>query len=747
MSDYAKTVSESIIRQLEQGTAPWLKPWQAGQRYLPFNAVSGNPYKGMNAVWLLSVAEARGYGDTRWMTYKQATSLDTQVNKGEKGTVIQFWKWQDEILKLDENGQPVLDEKGKPIKVTVRLQRPKVRSAVVFNADQISGLPPMELKTALTEWERHTEAESILKETGAIIQHAAGDRAFYRPSTDSITLPLREQFPTADRYYATALHELGHWSGHESRLNRDLRHPFGSMGYAKEELRAEIASLMLGEQLGIGHDPGQHVAYISSWIQALQEDPREIFRASTDAERIVQYLRGREIQQEQSQEHSISPIQAPVLAIEPKEPVMLNQPTERLYLNVPYAEKNQAKAKGAIWDREVKSWYIGPHGDTEELITRWGKQESVIQPQLDPATEFAQALQEAGLLLPGIPIMDGGLHRVPVEGDPSGERSGAYVGFTDGHPAGYIQNHKTGLETTWKSSQRTPILSDKDREGLEVEAAQKRVLRAKEREALAIETAGLVEAHWQAAAPAHSHPYLSAKGVQAHGLRVNALGALALTGGKLDEPPQLWSKPGELLVPVLDENGRFWAAQTIDASGRKSFPRGGKLEGGHFPIGNLTASETILIAEGYATAATLHELTGLPVIVAFNSGNLPTVAEIYRKKFPEKILVIAGDNDHTKPIEKNVGRLKAQEAAQRVGGFAMLPEFDKGTSGSDWNDFRKAQGTQATQARLQLGVNQAKAQKQASQEHQPSLEKEKRVSMAKAPEKTLVQTGGRSLTR
>lgn len=747
MSDYAKSVSEYIIRQLEQGTAPWLKPWQAGERYLPFNAVSGNAYKGMNAVWLLAVAEFRGYGDTRWMTYKQATDLDAQVNKGEKGTMIQFWKWQDEILKRDEAGNPVLEEDGKPVKVLVRLQRPQVRSAIVFNAQQISGLPALEVKAAMNEWERHAEAEAILKESGAIIQHVGGDRAFYRPSSDSITLPLREQFPTADRYYATALHELGHWSGHESRLNRDILHPFGSIGYAKEELRAEIASLMMGEQLGIGHDPAQHTAYIASWIQALQEDPREIFRASADAERIVHYLHGREMHQEQTQEQFSVPqqqIQVPVLAIEPKEPAM----PERVYLDVPYAEKNQAKALGAAWDREAKAWYVGPKGDKEALLARWGKANTVTQPELDPFTEFAQALEGAGLLLQGIPIMDGELRRVSVEGDAKGERSGAYVGFTDGRPAGYIQNHKTGLETTWKATQRTPLLTNQDRERLEAEATEKRTIRANEREALATQTAALVETHWLTGEPATSdHPYLAAKGVQAYGLRINTLGTLALSGGKTDETPQQWSNTGELLVPVLDQTGRFWAAQSIDASGRKSFPRGGKLQGGHCPIGDMSKSDTILIAEGYATAATLHQLTGLPVIVAFNSGNLPTVAGLYREQYPEKILVMAGDNDHLKPPEKNVGRLKAQEAAQMVGGMALLPDFEKDAPGSDWNDFWKAKGTPHTQAALQLGINRAKTQKQVSQEHQQALEKQIKVSLTLAPEKLQVQAEGRSLNR
>src|SRR4051794_37489157 len=96
-TDYAESVSQSIIRQLEMGTAPWVKPWKAGERYMPYNPTTGNNYQGINAVWLLSVAEARGYADSRWLTYKQCGGVDAQVNKGEKGTTIQFWKWHDEI--------------------------------------------------------------------------------------------------------------------------------------------------------------------------------------------------------------------------------------------------------------------------------------------------------------------------------------------------------------------------------------------------------------------------------------------------------------------------------------------------------------------------------------------------------------------------------------------------------------------------------------------------------------------------
>lgn len=120
----------------------------------------------------------------------------------------------------------------------------------------------------------------------------------YRPSTDSIHLPLKEQFSSAGDYYSTLLHELAHWTGHVSRLNRNLSDPFGSIGYAREELRAEIASMITGSELGIGYDPGQHAAYAASWIQILEDQPLEIFRAAADGEKIHTYLQS--LQQQQS---------------------------------------------------------------------------------------------------------------------------------------------------------------------------------------------------------------------------------------------------------------------------------------------------------------------------------------------------------------------------------------------------------------------------------------------------------------
>lgn len=296
---FHQQVAEKIIEQLKAGTAPWQKRWEVGTCHVPQNAINGRRYRGINNIWL----QSQGHSDPRWMTYKQAASVGAQVRKGERGTVVEYWKFTEEVNKTDDKGKEILGDDGKPIKKIVRLERPRVFHAVVFNAAQIDGLPPLEAKAL--EWDPNEKAEQILKNSGANIQNRAGDRAFYSLSKDSITLPLKEQFLDDGGYYATALHELGHWTGHESRLARDLQHPFGSAGYAREELRAEIASMMLSQELGVAFDPGQHVSYVESWVAVLESEPMEIFRAAADAEKIQGYVMTLSQQQEQQEEQTM----------------------------------------------------------------------------------------------------------------------------------------------------------------------------------------------------------------------------------------------------------------------------------------------------------------------------------------------------------------------------------------------------------------------------------------------------------
>ncbi|SUA67683.1 ArdC family protein [Oligella urethralis] len=302
---FAEQFSEKIIEMLEAGTAPWQKPWD-GQSAQPaaFNAVTGHEYQGANKMWL----SIQPFNDPRWMTFNQAKSEGWSVKKGSKGTAIQVFITDQEKVKRDEQGKPVKDEQGQDLKEKERLKRPLVRTFYVFNAEQIEGIPELKVEPQPEQqWEPLKRAEVLLKESGAEIEHLAIDKAFYRPSQDKIVLPMPQQFDDAGKYYATALHELGHWTGHPSRLDRPLVSGFGTPDYAREELRAEIASMMVGQELGIKHDPEQHVSYVGAWIKALKEDPQEIVRACADAEKIKTFVMQFDLEKNQVLDAPVKP--------------------------------------------------------------------------------------------------------------------------------------------------------------------------------------------------------------------------------------------------------------------------------------------------------------------------------------------------------------------------------------------------------------------------------------------------------
>jgi putative DNA primase/helicase len=391
-----------------------------------------------------------------------------------------------------------------------------------------------------------------------------------------------------------------------------------------------------------------------------------------------------------------------VMPVATARPESSEQVPGRVYLAVPFSEKNEAKTLGARWDKAARCWFAPPGVDPTPF-GRWRQQPVSRQLPEDPRLEFADALQTAGLLLGGLPVMDGKLHRVRVKGDKAGSRSGAYLGHLDGHPSGFMQNFRAGIKENWKSQLPREALSGADRARLLAEAAEKKRVRHEQRREIAAEAARLVEAYLdgmpQLGASA-VHPYLERKGVGAHGVYLNTAGPLTLFAG--EDRPQLWSAKGELIVPICDLDGALLGAQSIAADGRKSITRGAAIVGGHHLIGELAADGQLMIAEGYATAATLHEATGLPVAVAFHSGNLKPVAAAYRDRFPDLHIYIAGDNDHRAERElgpdgrprQNVGRVKAETAAAAVDGVAMLPSFGPDDDGSDWNDLANALGGQ-----------------------------------------------------
>lgn len=290
--DFRQEVTDRIIGMLESGVAPWQKPWNPGEASvgMPKNPTTDRNYRGGNALHLMATALQRGYNDPRWMTYKQASDQGWQVRRGEKGTQIEFW----EVKPAEREASPGdgADRNNARNGRDGRDSRLVHRVYTVFNARQIDGVPEYQPKRP-TPFEVVNSAEKILDNSGANINHDQGDRAFYNRASDSIHLPPKEAFKDAAGYYGTALHELAHWTGHPSRLDRptlNTSYRFGDTNYAKEELRAELASVFLAAERGIPHDPEQHAAYVGSWIKSLRQDKNEIFRAAHDASLATDYL-------------------------------------------------------------------------------------------------------------------------------------------------------------------------------------------------------------------------------------------------------------------------------------------------------------------------------------------------------------------------------------------------------------------------------------------------------------------------
>ncbi|WCB46506.1 zincin-like metallopeptidase domain-containing protein [Nitratidesulfovibrio vulgaris] len=744
---FHEAFAEKVIESLEQGVAPWQKPWKAGMYAVPFNPISGTEYRGVNRVML----EMEGHHDPRFLTLKQANSQGWRVRKGEKSRKVVFWQFTKRVPQVDENGAPVLDGDGRQVTHECELTRPLLRYANVFHASQIEGIPDFTPNSP--GWDDYTRdrwpethpserCEEILVNSGAVILHDQRDRAFYRSGSDEIHLPPKENFHTSDGYYVTALHELGHWTGAPERMGRESG-PFGSEAYAREELRAEIASWMVGLEIGIGHDPGQHTAYVASWIQALKKDPYEIVRACRDAERIRGVILGFGQTQDKAQEQEVeremanhnvshtqkqaptmdastlSPevpevlygpaaegplpeppsgfeweahytgeeiIQVLVPASDPAQRVATDTAVSKTYLNVPYAEKDLARQAGARWDRQEKLWFA-PTGSTLSAFERWlptpGQELEKPVHALSPEAEFAEVLRQVGIDLKGqLPIMDGAIHRVGTFDRPNSS-NGVYLGHADGRPNGWAQNFRTGERLEWVATGCQ--LSQEQLNTMRAKAAQEReqaqALRQQQREQAAKRAFGI----WKNA-PAWAssdHPYLAAKQVHGYGVKVGDNGAL--------------------LIPGRDVEGRIHTLQIITPEGEKRFLFGGQKHGMHHVIdpGRKLGQHPILVAEGYATAASVHEALKLPVVVAFDSGNLTPVVQALHAKYPRQPILVLADDDHRQA--NNPGLRHGRMAAEAVRGLCLSPDFNHGEKErglTDWNDLAASRGLEAVRHAL-----------------------------------------------
>ncbi|PSJ42338.1 ArdC family protein [Allosphingosinicella deserti] len=275
-------VTDRIIAELEAGRLPWVQPWDSAScgPAMPHNGGTGRHYSGINVLILWSAVVEGGYSSHRWLTFRQALALGGHVRKGEKGTIVCY---ADRFTPRDE-AEKARDEDGQA-KAVAFLKR-----FVVFNVDQCDGLPSelIGAQEALGEREAIPHAEALIAATGAEIR-IGGGLAFYAPDPDFVQVPPQQYYPHQINWYRTLLHELGHWTGHSSRLGRVQSGFLGGAAYAREELVAELTSAFTCASLAI-QPTVRHSDYIGAWLDVLRGDDKAIFRAASAASKAADYL-------------------------------------------------------------------------------------------------------------------------------------------------------------------------------------------------------------------------------------------------------------------------------------------------------------------------------------------------------------------------------------------------------------------------------------------------------------------------
>ncbi|EDT2963669.1 DUF1738 domain-containing protein [Salmonella enterica subsp. enterica] len=306
-TDLYQAVTDKIISALESGVTPWKCPWQSANRniadYFPRNGLSHRFYSGVNVLLLWLAARDNGYQSPGWLTFRQANEAGGNVRKGERASLAIFFKPY-KTVKKNGAGIPVLNEQGEP----VMEERTVIKHMPLFNIEQCENLPETlngshsPTTTTLPVAEHNTpEILALVNALGIPLQHRPQNRAFYRPATDTITLPMPDQFVSTRDYQATLLHELTHATGHQQRLAREgiVRKSgrFGDPAYAFEELIAEIGSAFLLANFNISGEV-QHASYINGWLKVLKEDKHAIFRACRQAREACDFLLNMQINQQ-----------------------------------------------------------------------------------------------------------------------------------------------------------------------------------------------------------------------------------------------------------------------------------------------------------------------------------------------------------------------------------------------------------------------------------------------------------------
>lgn len=774
-------LANKFAELIEKNEAPWQKSW-SGNGFLPFNIKTGKEYNGMNMLNLIDIATDKGYEDNRWLTFLQASEQNAKVRAGEKGKPIMY-------LQTTETRKEIDKETGEEIVVTEKLEKPRAVWSIVFNAEQCEGLPAYEPKKI--DFNPIEKAEEILNNSGAKIKHKAQDRAYYSPVTDTITLPLKEQFVSNEEYYRTALHELGHWTGHSSRNNRDMSGTFGTESYAKEELVAEITSFLVGTQCGLGHEPDKNnIAYLKSWSKAIRDEPSFLYNAVKEADRAAKLILGNELALEQintneqtmeketpenkiDKDNSVTYINVPKIEKDEakslgakwdrnnvcwfvpadvdislfdkwekinekdlasrKEQMLqadntnnkaVNQQENKYILAVPYDEKDAAKALGAEWDKDGKFWYCKV--EEKDKFFKWDikniENKVKIDMPLNIEEEFLNRIKSAGVLENTV-IADGQKHRIAVDGDKGKEQSGFYVLHSNEVANGYFMNNRTGEEIKWISKEHS--MTPEEKAEMKALYQARKAEREYQDKILTEKAEKAIYAKFMNKEAVKEHSYLSNKIIKAT--------ENIYTG-----------QDNTITIPLFNVDGRLKSAQYIDENGEKRFAKNtNKVGAFHIvdgSVSDLKSAKSVVIAEGYATAASINEALNnkdVKVVAAMSANNIEHTVKAITEKYPDMNIVIAADNDLTNKVG-NIGLNAANAVQNKYENITVVvPKINDKEISGDFNDIISKNGLSRDEAlkniqkSLQPALKLDKTQKQ---------EQEKNKIIVKENEKERIRT-------
>lgn len=736
VTDYYKSLSESFIQNLYDETTPWQKPWETSFDDLrPINGLNHKPYRGANSFSLINAASGK-YTDNRWVTFNQSKDLGISV-KGATAIPIFYYSRSQLKAERDENNNVIKNDLGKIQYGEVSLDKPVFRYTNVFNFDQtdhaIDHPNPDFNKKGLIDDGHISEAGkkiiNFVERLELTIKEGVGARgsAFYDRSSGEIWLPHISTFDHPGKYYSTLLHESCHAFYDKAGLGSAS--PFGSPDYAKEEMRVEMSSYLLGVELGVGHDPTQHRAYVRSWAQAIENNPfminmagkdaynlaetmSEIYNAydnnlTPDIDSMIDRLRNSASSDLRQYSEYYNPAQAitisettmntaspPDLTIKAlredlenfraslTDSIVLKKP-EYTFLAVPYEQRKTFVAalnkdgmsyKDYTFNRELKLWAV--------KTTALDRHAEVLNPYIATASDlpaspvgqetkesfFARKIEEAGILVSDLSTHDKWVRSGTIDAPES--RNGSYQIRTPRRDneawVVTVNNYADGGEPS------SFAYSDKS---YSLDPRHKLVSDAINANAISLSQAKKVyESDIQTALKARVqikiNEYLSvipsAVPVSTH----DYLKGKGFENNGNDDRIKI-DADGLLVVPVNDASGQLLSLQTINANGDKFFLPNTEVKGGFYDFGLTDAAHSpteIIVCEGYATGRSLYEATHTPVIVAFNSNNIAPVLEEFRQLHPETHLILAGDNDFDYAEAMGDNR-KMENAINIIGGY------------------------------------------------------------------------------